>query len=121
MLYCILSPFMAIAINATNKILHFLYIAQKELDVRINTCYYIVAIYPEILYYKRKECSPMPMKPREMIKLLENNGFVIVSQNGSHQKLFCTETNTTVVVPIHSKELKKGTEQGILKKAGIKK
>lgn len=63
---------------------------------------------------------PMPMKPREMIKLLLDNGFVEVSQNGSHKKLFNAITNITVIVPMHSKELKKGTEQKILKDSGLK-
>lgn len=62
----------------------------------------------------------MPMKPREMIKLLQDNGFVEVSHNGSHKKMFREETNTVVIVPVHSKELKKGTEQAILKEAGLK-
>lgn len=62
----------------------------------------------------------MPMKPREIIKLLKDHGFIEVSQNGSHKKLFNENTKTTVIVPIHSKELKKGTEQAILKDAGIK-
>lgn len=62
----------------------------------------------------------MPMKPREMIKLLIDNGFVEVSQNGSHKKMFNSTTNKTIIVPIHSKELKKGTEQAILKEAGLK-
>ena len=62
----------------------------------------------------------MPMKPREMIKLLQDNGFVEVSHNGSHKKMFRAETNTVVIVPVHSKELKKGTEQAILKEAGLK-
>ena len=29
----------------------------------------------------------MPMTPKEMIKHLKNNGFEIVSQNGSHVKM----------------------------------
>ena len=62
----------------------------------------------------------MPMKPREMIKLLQDNGFVEVSHNGSHKKMFREETHTVVIVPVHSKELKKGTEQAILKEAGLK-
>ena len=62
----------------------------------------------------------MPMKPREMIKLLSDNGFVEVSQNGSHRKMYNSTTNKTIIVPMHSKELKKGTEQAILKEAGIK-
>lgn len=62
----------------------------------------------------------MPMKPREMIKLLIDSGFVEVSQNGSHKKMFNSTTNKTIIVPMHSKELKKGTEQAILKEAGLK-
>lgn len=62
----------------------------------------------------------MPMKSREMVKLLKDNGFIEVSQNGSHKKMFNPETNVTIIVPMHSKELKKGTEQGILRDAGLK-
>lgn len=64
----------------------------------------------------------VPMKPRDMIKLLLDNGFVEVSQNGSHKKMFKPGSNISpIIVPIHSKELKKGTEQAILKQAGLKK
>lgn len=62
----------------------------------------------------------MPMKPADMVKLLKKNGFTVVSQNGSHMKLRNTETERTVIVPIHNKDLKKGTEQQILKQAGLK-
>ncbi|UQS81568.1 type II toxin-antitoxin system HicA family toxin [Bombilactobacillus folatiphilus] len=62
----------------------------------------------------------MPMKPREMVKLLKQNGFIEKSQQGSHLKMYNPITNVTVFVPIHSKELKKGMEQGILKEAGLK-
>ena len=48
------------------------------------------------------------------------NGFVEVSQNGSHKKLFNKTTNKTIIVPYHSKELKKGLEQSILKQAGLR-
>lgn len=62
----------------------------------------------------------MPMTPREMLKLLNQHGFVEISQNGSHKKLFCEKTNKTVILPYHSKELKKGIEQSILRQAGLK-
>ncbi len=62
----------------------------------------------------------MPMTPREMIKHLKKNGFEEVSQNGSHVKLRNPETDKTVIVPYHSKAMKKGLEQGILKQAGLK-
>jgi len=60
------------------------------------------------------------MSPKEIIKLLKKNGFQEVSQNGSHVKLRNRETGRTVVVPYHSKDLKKGLEQAILKQAGLK-
>lgn len=62
----------------------------------------------------------MPMTPKEMISLLKANGFETVSQNGSHVKLKNSETGKTAVVPYHSKDLKKGLEQAILKQAGLK-
>lgn len=62
----------------------------------------------------------MPMTPKEMIKHLKKNGFEEVSQNGSHIKLKNPETGRTVIVPYHSKAMKKGLEQAILKQAGLK-
>lgn len=63
----------------------------------------------------------MPMPPKEMARLLLKNGFQhIKSNNGSHQKYFNPQTNTTVILPAHVKELKKGLEQAILKQAGLK-
>lgn len=61
----------------------------------------------------------MPMTPKEMIKLLQKNGFEKVSQNGSHLKLKNPNNGKTVIVPYHSKDLKKGMEQAILKQAGL--
>lgn len=62
----------------------------------------------------------MPMTPREMIKLLEANGFQLVSSNGSHHKYRNPSTGRQTIVPVHAKELKKGLEQTILKQAGLK-
>lgn len=62
----------------------------------------------------------MPMTPREMIKLLEQNGFKQISKNGSHVKLKNDKTNRQTIVPYHNKALKKGLEQAILKQAGVK-
>lgn len=62
----------------------------------------------------------MPMTPREMVKLLESNGFEIISQNGSHVKLRNFATNRQTIIPYHSKSMKKGLEQAILKQAGLK-
>ncbi|MCD8106189.1 MAG: type II toxin-antitoxin system HicA family toxin [Lachnospiraceae bacterium] len=62
----------------------------------------------------------MPMKPAEMVTLLKKNGFITISQNGSHVKLRNPATGKQVIVPMHNKEMKKGTEQDILKQAGLK-
>lgn len=62
----------------------------------------------------------MPLTPKQMIKLLKKNGFKIVSQNGSHVKLRNEEIKRQIIVPCHSKEMKKGLEQAILKEAGLK-
>lgn len=62
----------------------------------------------------------MPMTPREMIKHLKNNGFKVVSQNGSHVKMRNDSTGRQTEVPYHSASLKKGLEQAILKQAGLK-
>lgn len=62
----------------------------------------------------------MPMTSQEMIKFLKKNGFEAISQNGSHIKMKNSNTGKTVIVPYHSKDLKKGIEQAILKQAGLK-
>ena len=62
----------------------------------------------------------MPMSSKEMLKLLKENGFEVISQNGSHVKMRNQETGNQTIVPLHNKDLKKGTEQTILKQAGLK-
>lgn len=62
----------------------------------------------------------MTKTPREIIKILKKQGFVKKSQNGSHLKMYNPITNVTIPVTIHSKEMKKGLEQRILKEAGLK-
>jgi len=58
-------------------------------------------------------------KPGEIIRLLEQNGFVKISQEGSHVKMRNQE-NTTIIIPVHSnKDLKKGLALAILRKAGL--
>ena len=62
----------------------------------------------------------MPMTPKQMIKLLESNGFRQTHSNGSHFFFRNDETHRTTTVPVHAKDLKKGTENIILKAAGLK-
>ena len=62
----------------------------------------------------------MPLTPKKMVKLLKKNGFVEERQNGSHIFMVNKETGKRTVVPLHTKDLKKGTEDAILKQAGLK-
>ena len=62
----------------------------------------------------------MPMTPREMIRLLKANGFYLEHSCGSHLFFRNDATGKTTTVPMHSKDLKKGTEKKILKDAGLK-
>lgn len=52
----------------------------------------------------------MPITSKEMVKLLQKNGFEKISQNGSHIKLKNNITGKTIIVPYHSKDLKRGME-----------
>lgn len=66
-----------------------------------------------------------PRTPRltakQVIKQLKSEGFVEISQTGSHLKLFNRETRRTAIVPIHSsKVIPLGTLKAIEKQAGIK-
>ena len=56
---------------------------------------------------------------RQVVKALRKLGFTFHHQRGSHVFLHNEERNISVVVPLH-KELKKGTLNSILKKAGIR-
>lgn len=62
----------------------------------------------------------MPITPKEMVKQLKKCGFVEVSQKGSHLKLRNEKTGKVVIVPMHGKDIPSGTEQAILKQAGLK-
>lgn len=53
----------------------------------------------------------MPATAREMIKLLEKNGFKFVSSNSSHRKYRNPINGKTVIVPYHDGDLKTGTEK----------
>lgn len=53
----------------------------------------------------------------EVVKVLNKMGFVTVSQKGSHKKL--SNGKQKVIVPMHSKDLKKGTLKSILEQGNI--
>jgi predicted RNA binding protein YcfA (HicA-like mRNA interferase family) len=59
--------------------------------------------------------------PKEIIKILEQNGFILSRVRGSHHILHNTKTQKTVVVPLHKKDLPIGTCLSIIKQAGLEK
>lgn len=61
----------------------------------------------------------MPMSSKEMLKLLKENGFEVISQNGSHVKMKNLKTDKTVIVPYHSKDLKKDWSRQYLNRQGL--
>lgn len=58
---------------------------------------------------------------KEIIRLLEKNGFVFDRASGSHQIYMLPDGSKRVIVPLHNKDLPKGTLHSILKQAGIDK
>jgi predicted RNA binding protein YcfA (HicA-like mRNA interferase family) len=61
----------------------------------------------------------MDLSSKRLIQLLEGNGFILRRSKGSHHIFWNEFSNKTVVVPVHSKDLKKGTFLAIVKQAGI--
>jgi len=59
------------------------------------------------------------VKPQQLIKALEQFGFVQRRQTGSHVILRHPVTKRMTVIPVHAHELKRGSLFGILKQAHI--
>jgi predicted RNA binding protein YcfA (HicA-like mRNA interferase family) len=56
----------------------------------------------------------------KVITLLQQNGFSLVSQHGSHQKYRDT-TGATVIIPVPRKEIPRGTLSSIIRQSGLPK
>lgn len=65
--------------------------------------------------------STPSLTPKELIKLLEQKGFVLDRIKGSHHICLHVEKKLRVVIPLNSKDLPTGTLHAILKQAGIDK
>jgi len=59
------------------------------------------------------------VKPREAIRALEKAGWRVHRQKGSHVSMHKEGVPNLVVVPVHTKDLPKGTLHGILEDAGL--
>lgn len=62
----------------------------------------------------------MPLKPKEMEKIILADGWMFKSQQGSHKHYIHPVKSGKVTIPFHGKDLPKGTENSILKQAGLK-
>lgn len=62
----------------------------------------------------------MPKKPTEMEKIILADGWVFKDQTGSHRHYVHPTKKGKVTIPFHGKDLPKGTENSILKQAGLK-
>lgn len=64
----------------------------------------------------------MPKKVRDMIKLIESDGWYMVSQTGSHRQFVHPVKKGRVTISGHrlSDDVSPGIEKSILKQAGLK-
>lgn len=58
------------------------------------------------------------MKDKDLLKLLEKNGWKLIRINGSHHVL--QKNGETTVVPIHGRDVPIGLLNTILKETGLK-
>lgn len=63
----------------------------------------------------------MPLKPRDMERLVLKAGFILIPNRGKgdHRRYVHPDGRWTEI-PFHSKELKPGTERAIRRQAGLK-
>lgn len=62
----------------------------------------------------------MPIKPKDMERIIFIDGWIFKSQVGSHRHYVHPVKSGKVTIPFHNKDLTKKTEQSILKQAGLK-
>jgi predicted RNA binding protein YcfA (HicA-like mRNA interferase family) len=59
------------------------------------------------------------VRPREVIRFLEQNGFVLDHTSGSHFVFYHPASRRRAVVPRHNRDMPKGTLLSLLKEAGF--
>src|SRR3989338_9645415 len=90
----------------------------------------ILAVWPWIEMKPRRTLTSFPpliflmpklpsLKPREVVKKLKKLGFIEHHQVGSHLTLKNPDTKQRAVVPMHLKDIKRGTLASILREIGI--
>ncbi len=58
---------------------------------------------------------------KELVRVLKQRGFVLDRSRGSHQIFMLPDGSSRVIVPMHNRDIPKGTFYSILKQAGIDK
>lgn len=86
-------------------------ITRTRIDFTRTTYYYNSAMEVHLKCQK---------KPREMEKIILADGWVLKSQEGSHRHYSHPAKPGKVTIPFHCKDIPKGTENSILKQAGLK-
>jgi predicted RNA binding protein YcfA (HicA-like mRNA interferase family) len=59
------------------------------------------------------------VKPCQVIRFLENNGFVLDHTSGSHFIFYHPASRRRAVVPRHNRDMPKGTLMSLLREAGF--
>lgn len=59
------------------------------------------------------------LTPKQVLKILLNCGFIVDRIKGSHHILYNEDTGKRVVIPMHCKDLPKGTLYEIIKQSGL--
>lgn len=59
------------------------------------------------------------IKPRQVIRFLEQNGFILDHISGSHYVYYQSASRRRAVVPKHNRDLPKGTLMSLLREAGF--
>jgi predicted RNA binding protein YcfA (HicA-like mRNA interferase family) len=59
------------------------------------------------------------IKPRQVIRFLEQNGFALDHTSGSHFIYYHSTSRRRAVVPSHNRDLPKGTLMSLLREAGF--
>jgi predicted RNA binding protein YcfA (HicA-like mRNA interferase family) len=59
------------------------------------------------------------IRPRQISRFLEQNGFILDHASGSHFIYYNPQTRRRAVVPQHNRDLPKGTLLSLLREAGF--
>jgi predicted RNA binding protein YcfA (HicA-like mRNA interferase family) len=59
------------------------------------------------------------VRPREIARFLERNGFVLDHASGSHFVYYNSVSKRRAVVPKHNRDIPKGTMLSLLREAGF--